>query len=95
MWLCFLTITFQLRLANSLNLWHLPHNRSFRKPDTEYVANIYEAIVKMVKREAEIKEKLRLIKIREEKEAEIYRKYLANRVQSSVSRDFLTMRYAS
>ena len=95
MWLCFLTMTFQLRLTYSLNLWQLTHTRSFRKPGKEYAANIYEAIIKMAKREAEIKEKLRLGRIREEKEAEIYRKYLANRVQSSVSRDFLTMRYAS
>ena len=95
MWVYFLTITFQLRLTYSLNLWHSTQIHSFRRPDKEYVGNIYQAIVKMLKREAEINEKLRLGRIREEKEAEIYRKYLANRVQSSVSRDFLTMRYAS
>ena len=38
-------------------------------------------------------EKEKKMKIKEENEDKIYRQYLANRIQSSIVRDFLTMRY--
>ena len=90
--LFFLAMSFQLTLA--YNYWHLA-KFPLRKQDREDAADLYTALVQMVKKEAEIKARLLEIKIKEEKEAEIYRTQLASRVKSSVARDFLTMRYTS
>ena len=38
-------------------------------------------------------DKQRKLRIKEEKERNIYKHYLANRVRSSIVRDFLTMKY--
>ena len=38
-------------------------------------------------------DKQRKLRVKEEKERRIYKHYLANRIKSSIVRDFLTMRY--
>ena len=46
-----------------------------------------------LKQDEEAKKMEQLKKIQEEKENQIYRKFLANRIKSTILKDFITMRY--
>lgn len=49
--------------------------------------------LKKLKQDEEAKKMEQLKKIQEEKENHIYRKFLANRIKSTILKDFITMRY--
>ena len=75
-------------LENPSNLW--PGKMNYGTKSN--IVSFYEHVryLKELLKEEEYKKQARL---KQDKEEQVYRKYLASRIQSSIARDFLTMRF--
>ena len=77
-----LIITFQM---NSARQFYFINRYNYGQPRQMTI----DEMIEFLKEE----DKQRKLRVKEEKERRIYKHYLANRIKSSIVRDFLTMRY--